>query len=345
MRAVAIAAVMLSHGFLATNATTRPSRALGYLTGHLGGLGVAVFFAISGYLITTLLLQEHNLRGFYLRRAFRILPAAYLYLFVVSIAEPLRRGELASAAFFYSNYWADRSWYTAHFWSLSMEEHFYLLWPFLLVYLGVRRALIAASVLVAITALWRPWSLAHTHLLYPALQRTDMRLDAFLFAGILAILMSGPSRACLLHVLTATWFRVLSALTLLAAWTWALAGSAPATGTLIESALLPAILLSLVHWPRSAVFRVLESAPLRWMGRISYGLYLWQQLFLAPHAGAFFTRVALTFAAAAASYYLIEQPLLRYAREPGRNWNRQVLWNNEFFAENAERHPRLRQEV
>ena len=172
-----------------------------------------------------------------------------------------------------------------------------------------------------------------------------MRLDAFLFAGILAILLRGPYRAPLLHLLTATWFRVLSTLTLLAAWTWALAGSAPAIGTLIESALLPAIVLSVIHWPGSRVFRFLEAPPLRWIGRISYGLYLWQQLFLASPAGGFLPGVALTFAAAAASYYLMERPLLRYCRAPGRNWNRQVLWNNEFFAENAERYPRLRQEV
>jgi peptidoglycan/LPS O-acetylase OafA/YrhL len=95
---------------------------------------------------------------------------------VVALAGLLRSGELASAAFFYSNYWADRSWYTAHFWSLSMEEHFYLLWPVLLVCLGMRRALLAAGVLIAMTALWRPWSLAHIQLPYPALQRTDMRL-------------------------------------------------------------------------------------------------------------------------------------------------------------------------
>ena len=306
---------------------------------------MAVFFTISGYLITTLLLEDQNLRGFYIRRVFRILPPAYLYLIVVALAEPLRSGELASAAFFYSNYWADRSWYTAHFWSLSMEEHFYLLWPVLLVCLGMRRALLAAGVLIAMTALWRPWSLAHIQLPYPALQRTDMRLDAFLFAGILAILMRGPYRASLLRVLTSTWFRVLSSLTLLTAWTWALTGSAPATGTLVEAALLPAILVSVVHWPRSSVFRVLETRLLRWTGRISYGLYLWQQLFLVPPAVGLLPRLALTFAAAAASYYLMERPLLRYARAPGRNWNRQVLWNNEFFAENAERYPRLRQEI
>ncbi|MDP9112486.1 MAG: acyltransferase [Acidobacteriota bacterium] len=345
LRAVAIAAVMFSHGLLMPATATRPMRAMGYLAGHLGGLGVALFFAISGYLITSLLLEDQNLRGFYIRRAWRILPAAYLYLMAVAIIHSFRRGELASAVFFYSNYWADRSWYTAHFWSLSIEEHFYLLWPVLLVCLNARRALIAASVLISITALWRPWSLAHTHLPYPALQRTDMRLDALLFAGILAILLHGPYRPHLLRVLTASWFRVLSALTLLAAWTWALAGSAPATGTLIETALLPGILVSLVHWPGSAIFWFLESAPLRWIGRISYGLYLWQQLFLTPGGGALLPRVALTFAAAATSYYLMERPLLRYCRAPGRNWNRQVLWNNEFFAENAERYPRLRQEV
>ncbi len=89
------------------------------------------------------------------------------------------------------------------------------------------------------------------------------------------------------------------------------------------------------------------------MGRISYGLYLWEQIFFVPlsapslpHAAeVFLPRLALTFTAATASYYLMERFLLRYAREPGRNWNRQVLWNNEFFAENAERYPRLRQEV
>jgi len=312
---------MVSHGLLLSRAATRPQRAIGYIAGHLGGLGVALFFAISGYLITTLLLEEHDLwgrislRGFYMRRGFRILPPAYLYLLVVAIAEPLRHGELASAALFYSNYWAERSWYTAHFWSLSMEEHFYLFWPALLGGLGVRRALIAATVLVAATAWWRPWSLAHMSLPYPALQRTDMRLDAFLFACALAILLHGPYRVALLRVLTMAWFRILSGVGLIAAWTWTLVASEPSTGTLVESALLPCLLISVIAWQGSGVFRILESAPLRWMGRISYGLYLWQQLFLAPGFGAtILARIALTFGAAALSYYLLERPLLHYGR-------------------------------
>ena len=344
---------MISHGFLLTNASTRSLRAVGYVAGHLGALGVAMFFAISGYLITTLLLEDQNLCGFYMRRAFRILPPAYLYLMVLAIAEPLRHGELASAAFFYSNYWADRSWYTAHFWSLSMEEHFYLFWPVLLLGLGVRRALIAAGLLITATELWRQWSLAHMHLPYTALQRTDMRLDAFLFAGALAILLRGPYRDRVLRALTAAWFRVLSIVALVTVWTWTLVSSIAATRTWLEAALLPALLLSIVYWPGSRVFRALESRPLCWVGPISYGLYLWQEFFFVPlsepsllrAAELFLPRLALTFAAAAASYYLVERPLLRYARAPGRNWNRQVLWNHEFFAEDAERHPRLRQEI
>ena len=249
---------MVSHGFLLEGAATRPLRAISYIAGHLGGTGVALFFAISGYLITTLLLEERDqagrisLLGFYVRRGFRILPPAYLFLVVLAmlggagwLAEALRPGELASAAFFYSNYWADRSWYTAHFWSLSMEEHFYLLWPALLAVLGNRRALLAAGILVAATLLWRPWSLLLMPTLpYPALQRTDMRLDAFLFASALAILLQDSERKLLVRILTANWFRVLSLATLIAVWTWTLAGSAPATGTLVESALLPCLLVS-----------------------------------------------------------------------------------------------------
>ena len=164
------------------------------------------------------------------------------------------------------------------------------------------------------------------HLTYPVLQRTDMRLDAFLFACSLAILLRGPYRARLLQVLTAAWFRVLSIVILFAVWTWTVAGSAPAIGTLAESVLLPCILVSVIHWRGSWVFQALESAPLRWMGRISYGLYLWQQLFLVGHsvntlpgaAGIFLPGLVLTFAAATASYYLLERPLLNYGREYSR---------------------------
>jgi peptidoglycan/LPS O-acetylase OafA/YrhL len=155
---------------------------------------------------------------------------------------------------------------------------------------------------------------------YPALQRTDMRLDAFLFASALAILLEDSEHNLLVRILTANWFRVLSLATFIVVWTWMLAGAAPATGTLDESALLPCLLVSCR--PSPWVFKILESAPLRWTGRISFGLYLWQQVFLVgrtaatlPTAAAiFFPSVALTFGAATMSYYLLERPPLTYGR-------------------------------
>ena len=334
---MAIGAVIFSHGFLLADSSTRSSRAISYTAGYLGGLGVAIFFAISGFLITTLLLRENaesgriSLRGFYVRRAFRILPPAYVYLGVLFLlGKPLAKGEFASAAFFYSNYWADRSWWTQHFWSLSMEEHFYLLWPGALVLLGISGALRAAGVAICAILLWRPWSLAHLDLPFPALQRTDMRLDAFLFAGVLAVALHdgggqgavGDMTRALTKVLTSGWFRLAGWMALTAVSAWSLAGSAPAIGTLLQSALLPLLLVSVVLWPGSAIYRFLEWAPVRWIGRISYGLYLWQQLFLVGHsqptlaaaAAAFLPRVAMIFAVATVSYYLMERRLLHYGR-------------------------------
>lgn len=340
-RAVAICAVMVSHGFLLADSATGRARAISYAAGQLGGLGVALFFAISGYLITTLLLRERaeagriSLPGFYIRRAFRILPPAYVYLTVlVILGKRLQRGELSSAAFFFSNYWADRSWWTQHFWSLSMEEHFYLLWPATLVLLGVAGALRGAGVAVGAIILWRPWSLVHVHLPFPALQRTDMRLDAFLFAGALAIALhsggGGGAADTLTRTLTSTWFRIAASLALVAVSAWPLAGSARATGTLLQSALLPPLLVSAVLWPGSLIYRFLESVPARWVGRISYGLYLWQQLFLVSHsastlvaaAAVFLPRLAAVFAVAAVSYYFMERRLLTYGRSLSARFTR-----------------------
>ena len=353
-RAVAITAVLASHGFILADSSSRPLRAVSYAAGHLGTLGVALFFAISGYLITTLLLEEReaaervSLQSFYIRRAFRILPPAYLYLFALLVlGKPLAEGELASAALFFSNYWPDRQWFTQHFWSLSMEEHFYFLWPVALVWLGSRRAAIAAGVLIAAVAVWRPWSLAHMQHPFPALQRTDLRMDAFLYAGLLAIGMRSQHRARMEAWLSRRWAPAAAAMALGGATAWAAAGSAPSLATLTQSALLPVVLIWTILARGSWLHEFLERAPLRWMGRISYGLYLWQQFFLVGHSAEtlalaalfFLPHVAAVFAAACVSYYLMERPLLRYGRRlaarvnAGPPW---VSWNHEPLAPNSE---------
>jgi peptidoglycan/LPS O-acetylase OafA/YrhL len=121
---------------------------------HFGEIGVELFFGISGLLICSRLLDEETTHGqisiksFYVRRFFRILPAAFFYLLVVAILAlfrfiPLRAIDWFGALFFFRNYvmlfeYLHHSplglhWYTGHFWSLSMEEHFYLVLPAILV--------------------------------------------------------------------------------------------------------------------------------------------------------------------------------------------------------------------
>ena len=180
-------------------------RLLNYALVRSGTFGVALFFAISGFLICSLLLAERentggiSLRSFYTRRAFRILPPAFTYLLAMAVLAwfgliHLQRGELASAAFFYSNYWTDKSWFTDHFWSLSLEEHFYFLWPGLLAFLGNKRAAICAVAVMIATPIIRPLAIAGlsgSDLTW-ALAKTPMRLESFMVACLIAILLRNP---------------------------------------------------------------------------------------------------------------------------------------------------------
>ena len=103
-----------------------------------GNVGVRIFFVISGYLITLLLLKEHertatiSLRDFYIRRAYRILPAAYVFMLPVILwyARSLNRVTILAAVTYTSNYIHVGNWILGHLWSLSVEEQFYLLLAF-----------------------------------------------------------------------------------------------------------------------------------------------------------------------------------------------------------------------
>src|SRR5258708_25275484 len=135
-RALAIFGVLICHAasvLWGVNGTHPDDRLYG-LTRY-GALGVDVFFGISGFLICTRLLQEEertgriSLRNFYIRRAFRILPPYLLYLVVLAAIAgigliTLHAMDFVSCLLFFRNYVAG-SWYTGHFWSLAVEEHFY----------------------------------------------------------------------------------------------------------------------------------------------------------------------------------------------------------------------------
>lgn len=330
-RAIAISMVLFCHLRL-------PGNALQGIAGY-GALGVHLFFAISGFLITGQLLHEASTRGaidlraFYIRRAFRILPAALLYLGVLSLlgfafgSIPLNAGQIWSSVFFFRNYYvlpAASSWYTGHFWSLSVEEHFYLLWPGLLVGLGVARARWAVPILAISIAIWRAldshfgWIAAINPAWQDLVERTDYRLDGLLWGCAAAFIWHSPA----LRKWLAKRGRSEYALIAIAAMALCLIGKPPGYVALL-AILMPLPLLFTSAHAGNWIGRTLESRPFRWFGRISYSVYLWQMLFLTAYgipvslgsAQRLPWNLLFALTAACLSYYLIEQPLRRVGRK------------------------------
>ena len=162
LRALSISLVILSHSFGGEGI-------LGYVlhrAGDVGVLGVRVFFVISGFLITSLLLAEHRKTGaislpwFYFRRTMRIFPAFYAFAAVMALVAALRVVAIPAADFLFAvtytmNFIAEPAWALGHLWSLAVEEQFYLLWPATLCLLGLRRGFKAAVAVVILSPLVR----------------------------------------------------------------------------------------------------------------------------------------------------------------------------------------------
>jgi peptidoglycan/LPS O-acetylase OafA/YrhL len=289
------------------------------VAGAFANLGVRIFFIISGYLITTLLLKEHaksstiGLRDFYVRRAYRILPAALAFMLPVFLIywKELSWYHMAAAVLYLTNFDFTHPWFLGHLWSLSVEEQFYLLWPGVLKTWHAHRTAILMCV-VAFAPLYRvACHFAGLH------GRADETFPAV--ADILAI-------GCLLAIHQA---RVPRVSKLAAAVMIAPVVLVPAYLGSLHFHLTP--LLLFVMWPVMHLsiagvllhvvrtpYPILNVQPVVWLGKISYSLYLWQQLF------AFGTRprpwylLMVALGLASASYYLVEQPILRLRERRSR---------------------------
>jgi peptidoglycan/LPS O-acetylase OafA/YrhL len=325
-RAVAILAVLFCH--------ERWSNAQLIRLAPYGAMGVSVFFALSGFLITRRLMEESSatgrisLKGFYRRRAFRILPPVCVYLAVVSLLGfglrliPMDGRQLAASLFFYRNYLTEpvaQSWYTGHFWSLAVEEHFYLMWPVLLFFAGFRRARWMAPALALAVAVWRvvdahfDWVGRLNPQLRGSVGRTDYRLDALLFGCAVALIWDHPMAQKLLQRIGGSLLALVAATAAVWCQAWTPAGYLTIVAILM--ALLPA---ATVAKPESWLGRFLELPLLAWVGRLSYSLYVWQQLFLAPQPIGIWQQapwnVAAAFACAAISFYCIERPAISWGK-------------------------------
>lgn len=305
LRAISIALVMLSHLVKWKHVS------LTVLQGY-GEQGVHVFFVLSGFLITDLLLREHertssiDLPKFYLRRAFRIFPAAFVFLGVVTVLywREMHWTHVAAAVFYVANLDLSRPWIFGHLWSLSIEEQFYLLWPFALKTWHRRRVVILVCVFFG-TPVFRT-------LLYAAKAHGAITASLPAMADQLAI-------GCLLAVFAKRLPRIPGYLALLMTAAVILLPWYPATSA-GRSLFMLFVLRPLLHISIAGIvlhviqvpYAALNWVPVAWLGKISYSLYLWQELFCSNanlHYG--YVLVVPTIGCACLSYYLVEQPMLR----------------------------------
>ena len=368
LRAVAVLAVIAFH--------------LGFDWAPGGMLGVGVFFTLSGYLISDILLAQLNSRGrieltkFWLARARRLLPALFLMLAIVTAwvtifgpAQPNQFRVGVLSAIFYANNWeqifADVSYFARfeaegpldHLWSLSVEEQFYILWPFLLLAgtkivrerplpSGVRPRLALLTLAGAVVSsilmfvLYEP-SLDPSRIYFG----TDTRAGGLLLGAALA--MVWPSRKLsrriapqARHTLDAMGIAGLAIIALMIWRTGELSAFNYRGGFVLLSLATVMVLMPLTH-PACRIGTWLGVRPLRWVGVRSYGIYLWQTpiiVLTSPQGihGESLTRsllqVVAIFAIAALSWRFVEEPIRHGAIGRFFARRRAVGWKWETFA-------------
>ncbi len=329
VRAVAVLSVMIYHFFQN-----------GLFTG--GYLGVDIFFVLSGFLITWGITVEWDradrlsYRRFYARRALRLLPAlaAVLVFAVVLVLTvlhgPTRANTIAALPWvvLYVGNWAHALWLgdmgiLSHLWSLAVEEQFYLLWPLILVVIlrsRVRRERAAAALLLVALgeAAYREILYRHGVSVERLAYGLDTHSDALLVGCAVALWLSSGAlgRRRRPELSAGAWLAAGLIAVLIAtgngrtSFQWNYILTALAGGTVIAS---------LVTSPPRAMTAVLASRPAVWVGRRSYGLYVWSFpiYYGLPWPKSFDgwprygTEMALSFLTAAASYRYVELPFLR----------------------------------
>jgi peptidoglycan/LPS O-acetylase OafA/YrhL len=304
-------------------------------------LGVSLFFVLSGFLITWLLLKEHaktgtvSLKTFYLRRVFRLLPAYYVFLGVALAiyygrshsATPTRTDIILPSLLYYTNYFNAFHDHpptpVSHTWSLAVEEQFYLLWPLVFGFFITRGGRAVARFLaisIGLVLAWRSYLYLYLHVGTAYVTNAfDTRFDTLAIGCLAAVLTR--SRRVLAAAEAISRRSVYPMITLLL-----IAGfrALPETfhypfGLTIEAGLLAVVILQIMQLASRPAWRWLGHPVAKYVGSISYPMYLYHGLcnaavtrFLPDRSiGRFALVLGLAIALGTMSFYLVEKPFLR----------------------------------
>jgi peptidoglycan/LPS O-acetylase OafA/YrhL len=327
LRAFAILFVIIAHINFAIQNTYISSVFMG------GVLGVRIFFVISGFLITTLLLREKisnkgiSLKKFYIRRFLRILPVYLLAILVIFILDQIFSLHIATRLYvhvltFTENFNEGDHWYTRHFWSLSVEEQFYLLFPFILkkslkFYIKLSLLLICISPVVSFFFYHHQY--VHSHWAVTMVDTAYLVLApgliSILIGSLTAIVLFKFKMNTHLHI---RFLSVFQALVILMFWYFDKNGSF--ISGIIRDLLITAFLISTICFSNSVFYKLLNTSILKKIGILSYSIYIWQQLFVNrqpwahsfKYANSLWLNLPVLLIVSYLSYHYFEKPFLKF---------------------------------
>ncbi len=334
LRAISILLVILAHMDLLARIPNTP-----FVVNHLwpifsGETGVMIFFVLSGFLITSILIHEKkktgkiNIKYFFIRRFLRLLPPLVLFygaIILIAVMDwiPIPT-ESILYAIFYSYNFVPNQFYVyelGHIWSLSVEEQFYFTWPFLMLFISRLRTyfiIITAILILSIVAIY----------LYPTIAALDNYKPMRFFIPAIMPIMIGCAGALMLFKMNG----MAESLSQKSSLVFVIGLSLFCIPIILPELLLPMCqffqslgIILLIFWislnQESVLVRLLEFKPLNYIGLISYGLYIFQGLFLRTGGGGeswihqIPWNVTLSFAAAILSYELLEKRVLKLKRK------------------------------
>lgn len=331
-RAVAIILVVLGHSKFTTSETSLYNQFVS--TFIYAALGVKIFFVLSGFLITSLLIKEFiknkkvNFKFFFIKRTLRIFPVLYLYILTIFVLNNIYGLNLKSDYFLgpllYINNFNifESTWLTGHTWSLAVEEQFYIIWPFVFYFMSLKAWLFCIILLCAIPFL-NVWWYYNPNYYQITLGPFLKEADAIFTGSLIAQLSFKGFFSKKQKLWTNKAVVPLSILIILTIYYFMSRGMLGIVllpfGSTMVNFLIGFLLLQSILNSHTVIYRLLNQNFMIKIGIISYSLYIWQQLFIIPSKiypgfsnwSAFPLNILFAFLMAYISYHYYERYFLK----------------------------------